>query len=405
MKFVDLWHCWAPLGLRRFLFDIRRFPAKCYCLFIIYFFNKASISSGNIIIVFVSAGLGDFILWLDSAKELKPLFYNKKLVLICDSTFYELASRSHYFDSIYTIEPADYMSRNIFVLVNLRKKLSSISAEKAIQCFSNRWIWTDFIMASISASQKIGLDAGITNSSYITLKSTLKIYDKIFAIDKKHTFEHALKINNEFLAFLGRNFSYRLPVIPNFSLKTELTSQYYIIHLGASSYQRAWGIEKFAEIADYIFTRTNIVCCICGSKEEKIYYEKFIKNLTHNSNIIDYTGKTSITEFIELIRGAKFVIGNDTSTVHIATAVKTPSICILGPWEFGRYLPYPKEISKNYIVPILVYADMPCKYCQSDFIKDCIQNINKCGRRLCMDIVSVNDVKIKIDALLSKLEL
>ena len=71
--------------------------------------------------------------------------------------------------------------------------------------------------------------------------------------------------------------------------------------------------------------------------------QKKIKKNISNKKLIDITGKTSLLEFIELIRLSKLVIANDSASVHIANAVETKSICISDGNNFGRFVPYPKD--------------------------------------------------------------
>jgi ADP-heptose:LPS heptosyltransferase len=73
------------------------------------------------------------------------------------------------------------------------------------------------------------------------------------------------------------------------------------------------------------------------------------------------SGKTTLQELAELIRGAEILISNETSAVHIAAAVGTNSVCILGGGHFGRFLPYPKHVKGAR--PIVADKYMPCFNC------------------------------------------
>ena len=77
-------------------------------------------------------------------------------------------------------------------------------------------------------------------------------------------------------------------------------------------------------------------------------------------------GQTSLPELIEIIRGAEFMVTNDTSAVHFAAAVNTQAFCIWGPWEYGRFLPYEVELTEGRNLPIVCYHDMKCRNCLLD---------------------------------------
>jgi ADP-heptose:LPS heptosyltransferase len=54
-------------------------------------------------------------------------------------------------------------------------------------------------------------------------------------------------------------------------------------------------------------------------------------------------------------------VGNETSATHIAVAVGTPSICLLGGGHFGRFVPYPDGVGGT--IPVPVHHAMDCFGC------------------------------------------
>ena len=44
--------------------------------------------------------LGDFVLWLDSAKEYRTLYKNKKIILVVNQSWVSLANRLGYWDEV-----------------------------------------------------------------------------------------------------------------------------------------------------------------------------------------------------------------------------------------------------------------------------------------------------------------
>lgn len=68
---------------------------------------------------------------------------------------------------------------------------------------------------------------------------------------------------------------------------------------------------------------------MCGSLEEKSICNEIIEIL-RSVPVLNLAGKTSLVELVEVIRGAKMLVGNDSSAIHIAAATGTPSVCIHG---------------------------------------------------------------------------
>ena len=74
-----------------------------------------------------------------------------------------------------------------------------------------------------------------------------------------------------------------------------------------------------------------------------------------------------------MIRNAEFLIGNDSSSIHIANFVDTKSICLYGGNLPGRFLPYPKGINNR----PLIASNLKCKnqnwYCSASH--NCLNQI------------------------------
>jgi len=173
-----------------------------------------------------------------------------------------------------------------------------------------------------------------------------------------------LERNAEFLKGLGHqkvriakpclNTRAAMPV--NFS-----AGHYYLICPGASSEIRRWPWQSYAALVERIYEKTGMVGVLSGSAEEAeigVLIEKSVK-----SPLLNFVGKTSVEELVALIQNAKFMVGNETAAIHIAVAVSTPSVCILGGGHYGRFAPYPPDLPGNGPLPVIVDSKMDCFGC------------------------------------------
>ena len=64
-----------------------------------------------------------------------------------------------------------------------------------------------------------------------------------------------------------------------------------------------------------------------------------------------------------IIKYAQFIVSNDSCAVHISAAVKTPSACIIGSYEYGRILPYHVEDDCIEFFPEACIHKMDCFGC------------------------------------------
>ena len=94
--------------------------------------------------------------------------------------------------------------------------------------------------------------------------------------------------------------------------------------------------ENFAEVIR-LLSKEKIKIVILGSKEEIPLAEE-IKKLSKVDPII-LCGKTSIGQLPYFIKNMDILAGNDSSLMHIATAVGTPVVAILSPKKFKKWGP------------------------------------------------------------------
>lgn len=376
--------------------------------------NARCETGNNKVLVIKLDAIGDFIIWLDSAKELRGLYPDKELVLMCSSPCVDIARASGYFDEILTLNIRKFEGDTTYQK-EMKEQFGRLSFDVLIQTAFSRTVHMDMLAAVIPAAEKIGLvsDESRTNlSRYIATKSNKKkldaIYDKLLPVTGGWLME--VKRNGELIRGLGKkDFRTGMPVLKPYAVKEGIIPKedYFVIFPGASTPKKMWNIKNFAEIAEYVSSRTGWSAYACGSQDEQYLYEHLCEKKKADTVIIDYFGKTSLMELAEVIRHAKLVISNDTSGIHFAAAVNTPSVCILGEYNYGRFLPYDydREYGDELKPMIVCSADMPCKRCAAGrMTSECNACMASTGRYLCVDKITVSQVKEAVDRIINTYE-
>jgi len=132
-----------------------------------------------------------------------------------------------------------------------------------------------------------------------------------------------------------------------------------VIFPGAGVFKRSWEPTNFIELINLLLTNTSHRLWIAGGSAEEETGKVIMESL-QTEKVVNLTGKTSLVQLIELIANASLLISNETSAIHIAAAVKTQSVCILGGGHFGRFAPYRPEME---FAPLCVYEKMECYGC------------------------------------------
>jgi len=172
-----------------------------------------------------------------------------------------------------------------------------------------------------------------------------------------------LERNAEFISNLsGVQYIAGLPKLPqliDLPEQLRVTGEYFIIVPGASWHGKQWPPELFAQVLEHLNKRYGLQPILCGSPAE----QTICRIVADKANVsaLNFAGRTHLPELVELLRHAQLLIANDTSGVHIATEVGTPSVCILGGGHYGRFMPYPETIQG--IKPIVAVNCMECFDC------------------------------------------
>lgn len=177
-----------------------------------------------------------------------------------------------------------------------------------------------------------------------------------------HFVRHYISIYEKFSGCVSSNYSalLRLVAADEKSVRAMLVRNgvapkaYCVMIMGSRSTSRRWEVEKFAKVAEEI-GRHGTPIVLAGASYEKELAEKFKK--LYKGRQVDLVGKLSVPELIALIDQSLFVLTNDTAPVHIAVALKIPSLCVVGAGHLGMLSFYGyKQINR------WVYAKTNCLF-------------------------------------------
>ena len=182
-----------------------------------------------------------------------------------------------------------------------------------------------------------------------------------------HAVDRYLKI----AAFLGCNIKdvcFPFPLSFNSALRTphsELSEDYAVIAPGARWRTKRWPPEKFGELSSMLPLRTVVV----GSKGDADIASEVIA--LSAGKAVSLAGKTNLKELIEVIRGARFFVSNDSGPMHIAAALSIPVFAIFGPTDPLRTGPYGKGHT-------IIKEDVSCAPCFKKTCNDlrCIKSLS-----------------------------
>ena len=339
--------------------------------------------------------IGDFVLWLDVAAELRRLYppENYRLVLFGNAIWSDLAQHLPYFDEVISVE-----KNRLYYDIRYRLKMWRFLRERvwtaAIQSdYSRDFLYGDAAVRVSAAIERIGFQGDLLNQVAWQKRISNLWYTRLIPSSDQHLME--LERNAEFIRGLcGQDFQARLPRldIPDVLPMDFVVQDYFVVVPGAGAPFRQWPLDFFAEMVTRIKLEHGLKPVICGAPGEEILGAQLRQQLT--GEVEDWCGTTSTRELVAIIRGARFVLGNESGAIHIAAAVGTPSFCIAGGGHWGRFLPYDLENPAASLLPVPIMHQMDCFCCNWK----CIFKLADSRPVRCVEQVSVNDVWAAVHA-------
>lgn len=350
----------------------------------------------NVLIVRLDA-IGDFILWLDAAKELRKLYSPEsfRIVLLGNQSWTPLANLLPYFDDVWSVDRNKF-GRNLLYRFGILRIVCNGHFDIAIEpTMSRELLYGDSLVRVSAAARRVGASGDVSNISRWWKRLCDRWYTQLLPVSGGNVME--LVRNAEFMRKLGLYaFRASIPSLPSSEMvPPELVGKnYYVLFPGAGKAIKRWKAINFAEIARLLYRKTGWMGVICGGREDQPLG-------THLAGIAgvpieNWCGRTSLHDLIGIIAKAGLLVSNDTSAVHIAAAVSTPAVCIVGGGHYGRFLPYQVETQTSKSCPVSVTHNMECFGCNWK----CIYKLDHDEPPPCIETVTVTDVWHAVEKML-----
>ncbi len=146
---------------------------------------------------------------------------------------------------------------------------------------------------------------------------------------------------------------------------------YVLVHPRTRWATKNWPLPRYIEVGKKL-NDLGFTVFFSGSEGDKEGIEKKIK---YKKGLHSLAGKYSLLDFVAIAQKANLYVGGDTGPMHIAVAVGTPVVVIMGPTQEKRFGPYRRERS-------VVKAQLDCLGCGK----------RNCTELICMEKVTVDMV-------------
>lgn len=154
-----------------------------------------------------------------------------------------------------------------------------------------------------------------------------------------------------------------------------------LMHPGSSANLtiRRWPPERFGELARRLYEKHGVRSVVTGVKSELEVAEKVVR--LAGAGAVNACSRLSLKGLAALARLSELAVSNDTSTVHVASAMGTPVVGLYGPNTPFLYGPTGQS-------DLVFYEKPSCSPCLTN------QNrkLSSCDTPLCMEMITVDAV-------------
>jgi ADP-heptose:LPS heptosyltransferase len=342
------------------------------------------------LLIIKTDAIGDYILFRNFIEIIKnaEAFKDYQIDLLGNKLWQDIALKydAGFIGQFFFIEPDDLYEAPLQTL-RLGLLLFKNNYQTVLQPTFARTFITDSVAAFTAAKQIIGFDGDAERINPKYKAKTDKFYTQRLIVPQNICFEFD-RSKFFFETVLKQPVNLNSPYI-NIE-KAERAG--IIVFPGAGVSKRSLEPEKFLALIKLIITQTSHPVYLAGGSGETETGNYLAENLPARS-VYNLIGKTSLTQLIDLIGNASLVISNESSAIHIASATKTKSVCILGGGHFGRFAPYPHTMENT---PLCIFEQMACYHCNWN----CLFNTPESEPFPCVSAISVQKVWQAVERLL-----
>ncbi|MBX7044084.1 MAG: hypothetical protein K1X85_14400 [Ignavibacteria bacterium] len=321
-----------------------------------YLSRNTLLSAGGKLLILRLDSIGDYILFRNFLKPIRESerFRDFKITLCGNIAWKDIAvfADSAYVDEFIWIDTSRFLKRSHWSYTYGRLlELHSVGFDVLLEPSDVKTKSSEFLKRH-SGAKKFIENSPVALGSYRE-----KIIERMNRPNSRTNGSHnsEFRLRDHFQFYLNRDFTEELTGTstgidrPFYEIDSSGgRSEYIVLFPGAGYQNRIWSAENFATLCRQIRRNSRIGFFICGSSNDTEIAQKIIE-LSGVDKIEDLTGKTSLPQLFNLIARSSLLISNETCAVHIAASVNAKTICISNGNHFGRFNPYPAELSPQIV--------------------------------------------------------
>ena len=328
----------------------------------------------NILFIRTDA-IGDNLLAASMLPLLRAKYKEARVTVVCQKSNAELYEACPLVDRIISFDRARAYEDESY-RTQILEQLRALKADLALNSVYSREPLTDVFTIGCNAIQKVAFNSHHCN--YMTLRDRDRInpfYSILLPGDVPHKPE--LERHRDFLRGIGIDALSLQPMVwtapddEKFAEKffrTENLRPEKTIALFAGSMWRQKIYRDYGKALAPICGENAFSVIALGAVHDREINQQNLD--ATGARALNLSGKTTLRQTAAMLRRCRLAVGADTGIAHLACAVGTSNVIILGGGHFGRFLPY-SSLTSVVCLPLECYGcSWDCKYSTPHCIQD-----------------------------------
>ncbi len=291
--------------------------------------------------------IGDYVLFRNVLPYIKQSekYKDYKIILIGNITWKNLAETldAEYYDEMIWVA-YDRLFNDIDYRSRIVKSILSRGFDTLFYpVYTGDYYTEKFFISKIKAKKKIK----ITPLSLEALKEE-QIFNAMIHTPHENLFEvyRYKELVELFLDISIPNFQWRTLSSNSYVYQAVPEKPYVVFFPSSSAYLKRWHTSNFIKVAEHLIKQHNYTIVLTGAKKDSKYAKAIIAGVEeqYKNQLIDCTGKTTLPDLANLIKHSDLLVTNDSVSIHMAASMNKEAVCVFMGENYGRFMPYPKEV-------------------------------------------------------------
>jgi len=284
--------------------------------------------------------IGDAVLASSILPHLHDRFPAAKLGVVCQEQVRELYEACPLVGQIIAFNKERILKDETY-RAGIMLQIEQFQPQLVLNATHSRSALDEVLTLSNSAPEKVGLESDLWNVSPPDRRKWLPRYTRV--IPSPGSFKNELERYRDFLAGLNIKVEQLAPQV----WTTEADGAYAQAVFQQHRLEPASTIALFPGAQHEIRVYPHYATALAGMGTYRFLLlggpddaGRCRQLAAHLPGSVNLAGKTTLRQVASLLRNCRLYVGAESAGAHIACAVGTPSVVVLGGGHFGRFLPY-----------------------------------------------------------------